>query len=122
MQKISLVAPDTGPVAPGKQAAAMAPNYIHSIDASHMLMTARACQEQGIAFAAVHDSYWTHAGTVDQMNVALREQFVLLHEKPLLHLLHKQLSDRYPQAVLPDPPAVGTLDISQVIDSLYFFS
>lgn len=27
-----------------------------------------------IAFAAVHDSYWTHASTVDRMNEILRQQ------------------------------------------------
>lgn len=28
---------------------------------------------RGIAFAAVHDSYWTHACTVDRLNELLRE-------------------------------------------------
>ena len=41
----------------------------------------------GIAYAGVHDSYWTHAGTVDDMNRILREQFVQLHSRPLLQNL-----------------------------------
>ncbi len=34
--------------------------------------------------AGVHDSYWTHAGDVEQMNVMLRENFVELYEQPIL--------------------------------------
>jgi DNA-directed RNA polymerase len=30
-------------------------------------------------FAGVHDSFWTHAGNVPQMNKLLRAKFVELH-------------------------------------------
>lgn len=39
---------------------------------------------RGITFAAVHDSYWTHACHVDKLNELLRDQFVRLHSQPLL--------------------------------------
>lgn len=32
----------------------------------------------------VHDSYWTHACDVDQMNKILREKFVELYDTPIL--------------------------------------
>lgn len=32
----------------------------------------------------VHDSYWTHAGDVDQLNLLLREEFVNLYSQPIL--------------------------------------
>lgn len=32
----------------------------------------------------VHDSYWTHACDVDNMNRILREKFVELYETPIL--------------------------------------
>ncbi|CAD5189966.1 unnamed protein product [Musa acuminata subsp. malaccensis] len=44
------------------------PNFVHSLDGSHMMMTAVACKRAGLNFAGVHDSYWTHACDVDQMN------------------------------------------------------
>jgi DNA-dependent RNA polymerase len=47
------------------QQAAFPPNYIHSVDSSHMMMTATACREAGLSFAGVHDSFWTHACDVD---------------------------------------------------------
>lgn len=35
----------------------------------------------GLDFAGVHDSFWTHAGTVERMNELLREKFVELHSQ-----------------------------------------
>ena len=34
--------------------------------------------------AGVHDSFWTHAADVDQMNQILRETFVELYKQPIL--------------------------------------
>lgn len=78
-----------------KQRSGIAPNYIHSLDSTHMLMTAHECIELGITFAAVHDSFWTHASTVPVMNRLLREQFVKLHEKNLIETLREEFLERY---------------------------
>jgi DNA-directed RNA polymerase len=67
-----------------RQMTAFAPNFIHSLDGSHMMMTAVACNRAGLSFAGVHDSFWTHACDVDVMNTILREKFVELYEKPIL--------------------------------------
>jgi DNA-directed RNA polymerase len=50
------------PVTKSRQRSAFPPNYIHSIDSTHMMMTALQCAQEGLVFAGVHDSYWTHAG------------------------------------------------------------
>jgi DNA-directed RNA polymerase len=60
------------PVNKSKQKSAFPPNFIHSLDSTHMMYTAEKCMADGVAFAAVHDSYWTHASTVDHMNSILR--------------------------------------------------
>ncbi|GEQ67052.1 hypothetical protein JCM33374_g715 [Metschnikowia sp. JCM 33374] len=78
-----------------KQSTAFPPNFIHSLDATHMLMTAGACGEQGLSFASVHDSYWTHASNVDAMNVNIRKQFVKLHEENLIFKLRDEFEKRY---------------------------
>ncbi|KAH8915897.1 DNA/RNA polymerase, partial [Atractiella rhizophila] len=44
------------PVDPAPQCAALAPNFIHSLDASHMMMTALKMEESSLTFAMVHDS------------------------------------------------------------------
>ena len=51
-----------------KQRNAFPPNFIHSLDSSHMMLTALHCQREGITFASIHDCFWTHPCTVNQMN------------------------------------------------------
>ncbi|CAG8626783.1 16410_t:CDS:1, partial [Acaulospora colombiana] len=96
LQIISLT--DSGvpsPVNRVKQRAAFPPNFIHSLDATHMLMTALMCKEKGLTFASVHDSYWTHACDVEVMNEVIREQFIKLHEQPIMENLRNEFLERY---------------------------
>jgi DNA-directed RNA polymerase len=107
-----------------KQRSAFPPNYIHSIDSTHMMMTALECSRANITFAGVHDSFWTHAGDVPVMSRILREKFIELHKAPLLDNLYEELKSTYPEVAgefLP-PPEYGDLDIETVRDSTYFFS
>ncbi|WPK24620.1 hypothetical protein PUMCH_001899 [Australozyma saopauloensis] len=78
-----------------KQATAFPPNYIHSLDATHMLMTSAACGDAGLHFASVHDSYWTHAHDVNKMNEIIRDQFVNLHKDNLIIKLREEFERRY---------------------------
>lgn len=79
-----------------KQRNGIAPNFIHSLDSTHMLMTAHACvAKERVQFAAVHDSFWTHASSVDTMNRVLREQFVDLHKKNHVAALRREFEQRY---------------------------
>ncbi|SMN18565.1 similar to Saccharomyces cerevisiae YFL036W RPO41 Mitochondrial RNA polymerase [Maudiozyma saulgeensis] len=78
-----------------RQKAGFPPNFIHSLDASHMLMSATKCREDGLEFASVHDSYWTHASDIVTMNKNLREQFVALHEVDLIERLKDEFDERY---------------------------
>ena len=110
------------PIAMGKQVRGAPPNFIHSLDATHMFMTAITCFEEEIDFAAVHDCYWTHAEDMDRLNVILRDQFVLINEEPIIDNLYWYWREEYPEAKLPDPPAVGDFDISEVRSATYFFS
>ena len=110
------------PVSPSRQCDGVAPNFIHSIDATHLMMTARACRDEEIAFAGVHDSYWTHVATVDRMGVILREEFVRLHEQPILENLAKEWRSIYPGVDIPDPPQPGTYNINTVKEATYFFN
>lgn len=78
-----------------KQGTAFPPNFIHSLDATHMLLTAAACGDAGLHFALVHDSYWTHACDVDTMNRIIRDQFVALHKDNLIFKLRDEFERRY---------------------------
>ncbi|KAI0291577.1 hypothetical protein BC826DRAFT_1022569 [Russula brevipes] len=78
-----------------KQATAFPPNFVHSLDATHMLLTALETRTQGLAFAAVHDSYWTHPSSVDQMSTIIRETFIALHSSDVLGRLLNEFRERY---------------------------
>ncbi|KAK9477374.1 hypothetical protein V1514DRAFT_309500 [Lipomyces japonicus] len=83
------------PVNARKQETAFPPNFIHSLDATHMLLSALACGRNGLTFAAVHDSYWTHACDIDRMNAILRDAFIKLHEGDLIQRLKEEFEIRY---------------------------
>lgn len=123
MQQVVLASEnDALPVSSQKQGSAFPPNYVHSLDSTHMMMTAIASARRGMVFTAVHDSYWTHASDVDEMNVLLRDAFVNLYEMPLLEELRASLVLRFPGLSFPDLPQRGTLDLDLVRSSPYFFN
>ncbi|CAH0400996.1 unnamed protein product [Chilo suppressalis] len=124
-----------------KQRNAFPPNFIHSLDSSHMMLTGLHCQARGLTFVSVHDCFWTHPDTVDTMNQICREEFVALHSQPILDDLSKFLVQRYSYSeselsdqsmgaankkrvntILQKVPGKGTFDLKSVLDSVYFFS
>ncbi|XP_077214718.1 DNA-directed RNA polymerase 3, chloroplastic-like [Tasmannia lanceolata] len=105
-----------------RQRTAFPPNFVHSLDGSHMMMTAVACRDVGLHFAGVHDSYWTHACDVDKMNVILREKFIELYELPILENLLESFQTSYPTLSFPPLPDRGDFDLQDVLQSPYFFN
>ncbi|XP_072578182.1 DNA-directed RNA polymerase, mitochondrial [Vulpes vulpes] len=122
-----------------KQKNGFPPNFIHSLDSSHMMLTALHCYRKGLTFVSVHDCFWTHAADVAVMNQVCREQFVHLHSQPILHNLSRFLVKRFCcssrslkhpknswisklQDTLKAVPETGAFDLEQVKHSTYFFS
>lgn len=101
---------------------ALAPNWIHSLDASALHMTAVAMRDLGYDMVAVHDSFGTHASHVDAMNVAIRQVFVQVHSGNLMDALIEDLKKTTPDLKVPDRPPLGDLRIEDVMDSKYFFA
>jgi DNA-directed RNA polymerase len=101
-----------------EHASGMAPNFVHSMDASHLHLTAQAAKAAGIdSLAMIHDDYGTHAADADALYRIIREQFVAMYES---HDPLRALQAKYP--VLGVPPERGTLDIREVLRSPFFFS
>ncbi|CAE6464323.1 unnamed protein product [Rhizoctonia solani] len=88
-------------VDPAKQSAAFPPNFVHSLDATHMMLTALECRAASITFASVHDSYWTHASTVDDMSGIIRDTFIALHGSHILQKLRDEFLERYKDYRVP---------------------
>ncbi|WJX80869.1 DNA-directed RNA polymerase 2, chloroplastic/mitochondrial [Trifolium repens] len=113
---------ETDKVMVKRQRTAFPPNFVHSLDGTHMMMTAVACKQAGLSFAGVHDSYWTHACDVDSMNRILREKFVELYEAPILENLLENFQESFPSLTFPPLPERGDFDLKEVLESPYFFN
>ena len=96
LQNISLCEPSVSDsVNKRKQLQAFPPNFIHSLDATHMILSALQADEMGLSFSAVHDSFWTHAADVTTMNKLLREAFIRMHSEDIVGRLAAEFRKRY---------------------------
>eukprot|EP01063_Lacrimia_lanifica_P019296 TRINITY_DN2644_c0_g3_i1.p1 TRINITY_DN2644_c0_g3~~TRINITY_DN2644_c0_g3_i1.p1 ORF type:complete len:1215 (+),score=412.69 TRINITY_DN2644_c0_g3_i1:117-3761(+) len=112
-----------------KHTTAFPPNFVHSMDASHVHLTCAKLAELGVKdFGCVHDSFWGHASDMDTVNDVLRQSFVDLYAPNRLEALYLDLSSSYGKALqragmsLPLPPERGTFDLTEVLDAPYFFA
>ena len=70
----------------------------------------------------IHDSYGTHATNCPPLNKTLREQYLNVFEVDQLEILLHQLTENNPEIDFPEIPEYGNADISEVLESKYFFS
>lgn len=109
-----------------KQVSGISPNFVHSMDASHLMLTINKAKDAGIDFfACIHDSYGTHACDTDKLNQILRETFIEQYSENVLQKFLDEVKTQIPEKLwteLPPVPDQGTLDLSVVRDSLYFFA
>ena len=98
-----------------------APNFVHSLDACALTFTVNMCVEEGItSYQMIHDSYGTHATNTPKLAQLLREAFVKLYQDfDALEEFKKSALEVVDQ--VPNPPKKGELDITEVLDSKYFF-
>ncbi|WP_295842620.1 DNA-directed RNA polymerase [uncultured Xanthomonas sp.] len=109
-----------------RQTLGISPNFVHSCDASHMMLTTCLAADNGItSFAMIHDSYGTHAGRAAVLAAALRQAFVDQYSGDVLADFRQQLADQLPPEAaeqLPALPPHGDLDLNLVLESAYFFA
>lgn len=99
----------------------VAPNFIHSMDASHMQRVVVKAWSEGMrSIAAIHDDFGVHAADTARFGEIIREEFVRMYEQD-------NWLARYAEGYLETgcdlglPPEPGKLDLKQVLDSKYFF-
>ena len=106
-----------------KQVDGIVAHFVHSLDASHMMLTVNRLVALGIHhFAMVHDSFGVHACDIDVLNRVLREEFVRIYSEPVLQNFLNEQRAAHPDIELPEIPPTGDLDICQVLMSPYFFA
>jgi DNA-directed RNA polymerase len=101
-----------------RHANGIAPNFVHSMDASHLHLVSAAAAGAGIhSLAMIHDDYGTHAANAQKLYHLIREQF---HKMYTEHDPVEDFYRQYPEA--GPPPAKGALDLDEVLSSEFFFS
>jgi DNA-directed RNA polymerase len=110
-----------------KAANGVAPNFVHALDACHLLRVALASDREGIpGLATVHDSFACHAPHTPRFRAIILEEFVRLYqthdvlaevrESALRDLTHDSCGS------VPDAPQRGPLNIEEVLNAKFAFA
>jgi DNA-directed RNA polymerase, mitochondrial len=108
-----------------KAANGVAPNFVHALDAAHLMLTVNAAVAEGItSIATVHDSYSCLPSQAARFRKIIREEFVRMYEKhDVLDEVYEQACDDLGVERLPfGLPDRGPLDIKAVLDAEYAFA
>lgn len=108
-----------------KLASSIAPNIIHSFDASHLVLTTNACYVNGIRdFAFVHDSFGAHPDDAQLLLDLTKETFIDTYSYDYLSILELEFRTNYPNAEIPDVSDYvnyGDYNVELLKKSDYFF-
>lgn len=114
---------ETDKIDGSRQALAVSPNFVHSLDAAAMMLTIGLCLDNGVSsFAMIHDSYGTVAPDMPMLQACLRHAFVDMYEE---HDVLAEFLNALPEKVraeCPQLPPRGTLNIREVLNSDFFFA
>jgi len=120
---------DTAKLSKRRQASGIAPNFVHSLDSSHLIGTVNLALKNGLShFCVIHDSFATHACDTSMLNAVLREAFVQQYSVDVLGQFREeiveQLSVTAPELVdrVPPCPPKGKLALDSVRESEFFFA
>lgn len=100
---------------------AAAPNFVHSLDASHLLLSLKRANAEGITqLATVHDAFGTTPTKTGRFAQILREEFARIYISDPFECL--QMAARAVGVTPPESPARGTLSIEGIRDAKYLFA
>lgn len=99
----------------------VAPNFIHSLDSTHLMLVVNNAGLQN--YTTIHDSFGTSLGETLVLKRVLREQLYKLYTeyKPLetfKEYVEQEIGEKLSDIKLPDK---GTLDLSEILVSEYVF-
>lgn len=105
-----------------KMKSGSAPNVIHSLDASHLVMAVCRMKDKGINdFWVIHDDFGTHAQDTDTLHKALRDTLIELYQGNVLEDLYHQQMEHMNTYFELELPEYGTLDLEEIRKSTYVF-
>lgn len=125
--QITVRDPEPRKIDPRKAKSSIAANFVHSMDAAHMVSTILNCHYQGISdFMVIHDSFATTADNTIDLFQVVRQSFVDQYTtgcvlEQLLEDVRQRLNNPI-NSLLLEVPLKGNLDLSEVLESDYCFS
>ena len=109
------------------QAQGISPNFVHSLDGTHLRLSVVRAHQEGInSFALVHDSFGTHAADTPRFFQLLRETLVEMYQSgdviedfrsEIMEQLEPKKRDR-----LKETPTRGHLELEAVLESSFCFA
>ncbi len=116
------VAEDTDDINMSFATQAIPPNFIHSLDAAHMMLVIAGMFSAGIKnYSFIHDSFGCACNDVPVMRDIINREFYNIHQENQLALFAQSVAKTLgfdPQVPLPER---GILDISGVLEAEYLF-
>lgn len=103
---------------------AAAPNFVHSLDAAHLISSVCAMADAGLEFVAViHDSFGTLACDTQTLRDALRSEMVAQYaDVNRLAMLVQENEGRLLQDFGINLPEMGDFDLTEILKSDYCFA
>lgn len=102
----------------------IAPSFVHSLDACHLMMVLLACKQEGInSVALVHDSFGCLPNDCGRFRTLIKQTFKDLYTKnDVLSDIRKEALERLDTQKLPEVPPMGSLDLNQIMQAEYSFA
>jgi DNA-directed RNA polymerase len=121
---------DTEKVDIMKQVNGIVPNFVHSLDASALMLTTNALLDAGVKdFLMIHDSYGTHCVNIDTLQAETRRAYQTVLNSDLLVYLHSVFKGILGEETVKIPEVIQnayklnkTALVEGVLNSTYFFS
>lgn len=109
-----------------KLVSSIAPNIVHSFDASHLVLTTLKAYQEGVNdFAFVHDSFGTYFDGADLILKAAKEAWIDIYSENQLDRMYEEWCLLYPECDIPhwqEYIKMGELDAWGVENSDFFFA
>jgi DNA-directed RNA polymerase, mitochondrial len=111
-----------------RAANAVSPNFVHALDASHLLLTVGACADEGITdIVTVHDSFGCHPSEGDRFNEIIRATMVRMYTEhdvleEILARAREDLSPAGREKLPAAAPVKGTLNLEEIRNAKYAFA
>lgn len=98
----------------------IAPNFIHSLDSTHLMMTVN--EANLVNYTTIHDSFGTSLGEARTLQKVIREQLYKLYtEHTPMEQFKKYVEEQLGRPVMVEPPTQGHLDLKNILTSKFIF-